>query len=57
MEFITQLFTAWLEMKDMAHISGALKKAGLDGKLLVSGNLKISTPISLRCQAVCLSAV
>lgn len=33
-EFAKQLFTIWLEEKDIGHISSTLKKSGLDGKLM-----------------------
>ena len=36
LEFATHLFRSWLVDKDINNISQALKRAGLEGKLLVS---------------------
>lgn len=34
-EFATCMFKAWLQEKDIQNVSTALKKAGIEGKLLV----------------------
>lgn len=36
LEFAQSMFKAWLQEKDMQNVATALKKAGIEGKLLVS---------------------
>ena len=40
MEFATHMFKSWLEQKDLQHISTTLKRAGLQGTLLVGPGTK-----------------
>lgn len=37
LEFATIMFQTWFKEKGKAHVGSALRKAGLEGRLLVSG--------------------
>lgn len=36
LEFATHVFKAWLREKDMGHVASTLKRAGIEGTLMVT---------------------